>query len=53
LDPKAREDFYNLLKNLDKDYSSIYITHRVEELKGLINRQIYMELGKVVEDERI
>ncbi len=53
LDPKAREDFYNLLKNFDKDYSSIYITHRVEELKGLINRQIYMELGKVVEDERI
>jgi len=53
LDPKAREDFYKLLKNLEKDYSSIYITHRLEELKGLINRQIYMELGKVVEDEKI
>jgi ABC-2 type transport system ATP-binding protein len=53
LDPKARDDFYNLLKGLGDNYSSIYITHRVEELEGLINRQIYMELGKVVEDERI
>ncbi|ADV45772.1 ABC transporter ATP-binding protein [Nitratifractor salsuginis] len=53
LDPKARELFYRLLSDLDYDYSAIYITHRLEELEGLINRKIYMELGKVVEDEPI
>ncbi len=53
LDPKARELFYRLLMELDYDYSAIFITHRLEELEGLINRKIYMELGRVVEDEAI
>ena len=53
LDPKARELFYRLLTELDYDYTAIYITHRMEELEGLINRKIYMELGKVVDDEAI
>ena len=53
LDPKARELFYRLLTELDYDYSAIYITHRLEELEGLVNRKVYMELGKVVEDEPI
>ncbi|WP_456431535.1 ABC transporter ATP-binding protein [Nitratifractor sp.] len=51
LDPKARELFYRLLSELDYDYSAIYVTHRLEELEGLVNRKVYMELGKVVEDE--
>jgi len=53
LDPKARELFYNLLKEIPPNSSTIYITHRLEELKDLVNRKIYMELGKVVEDEKI
>ncbi|WP_281950754.1 ABC transporter ATP-binding protein [Nitrosophilus kaiyonis] len=53
LDPKAREKFYNLLESIDKNCSTIYITHRLEEIEGLVNRKIYMDLGKVVEDERI
>ena len=53
LDPKAREQFYTLLQELPSDISTIFITHRIEELQGLINRKIYMDLGKVVEDERI
>ena len=53
LDPKAREKFYTLLNNIERDFASIYITHRAEELEGLVNRHIYMDLGKVVEDERI
>ena len=53
LDPKARKLFYDLLSSLDYDYSAIYITHRLEELEGLINREIYMELGRVVSDEKI
>ncbi len=53
LDPKARDHFYRLLFNIDYPHSTIFITHRVEEVEGLANRKIYMDLGKVVEDERI
>jgi ABC-2 type transport system ATP-binding protein len=53
LDPKAREHFYRLLEEIGHDYAAIYITHRAEELEGLVNRHIYMDLGKVVEDVRV
>ncbi len=53
LDPKARESFYKLLSSLDKDITTIFITHRLDEIESLINRKIYMELGKVVEDEKV
>ena len=53
LDPKAREKFYNLLQELPKETTTIYVTHRIEEVEPLINRKIYMDLGKVVEDERV
>ncbi len=53
LDPKAREKFYSLLLEIPKETSTIFITHRIEEVEGLINRKIYMDLGKVVEDERV
>ena len=53
LDPKARERFYTLLQELDERVTTIYVTHRLEEVESLINRKIYMDLGKVVEDERV
>jgi ABC-2 type transport system ATP-binding protein len=53
LDPKAREKFYRLLSNLREDISTIFITHRLEEVQGLVNREIYMDLGKIVEDRRL
>ncbi len=53
LDPKAREKFYELLILLDDRISTIFITHRLEEIEDLVNRQIYMDLGSIVEDERI
>ena len=53
LDPKARESFYKLLSQLDEDVTTIFITHRLDEIEDLINRKIYMELGKVVEDEKV
>ena len=53
LDPKARDHFYNLLQDLDKDCSTLFITHRIDEIKDLVNRQVYMDLGKIVEDEQI
>ncbi|BDY12431.1 ABC transporter ATP-binding protein [Hydrogenimonas cancrithermarum] len=53
LDPKARDHFYRLLSSIDYDHSTIFITHRVEEIEGLANRKVYMDLGKVMEDEPI
>ncbi len=52
LDPKARDDFYRLLKQNEEDKVLLFVTHRLEEVKDLINRQIYMDLGKIVSDER-
>jgi len=52
LDPKARDDFYRLLKQNEENKVLLFVTHRLEEVKDLINRQIYMDLGKIVSDER-
>jgi ABC-2 type transport system ATP-binding protein len=53
LDPKSREHFYKLLSSLDYEHSTIFVTHRIEEIDGLVNRKVYIDLGKVVEDERV
>ncbi len=53
LDPKGREKFYHLLDAIDPRCSTLFITHRLDEIEGLVNRKIYMDLGKVVEDERL
>ena len=53
LDPKGREQFYDLLSEIDESCSTIYITHRLDEIEPLVNRKIYMELGKIIEDERL
>lgn len=51
LDPKARDDFYRLLSKNSEDKTLLFVTHRLEEVKELVNRQIYMDMGKVVSDE--
>ncbi len=53
LDPKARDDFYRLLKENEKDKLALFVTHRIEEVKEIVNRQIYMDLGKIVSDEMV
>jgi len=53
LDPKARDDFYTLIQESKSDKLSLFVTHRIEEVEELVNRKIYMDLGKVVSDERI
>ena len=53
LDPKGRENFYHLLAEIDPECSTLFITHRLDEIEGLVNRKIYMDLGKVVEDETV
>jgi len=53
LDPKARDDFYRLLKQNEEDKVLLFVTHRLEEVEELVNRQIYMDLGKITSDERV
>ncbi|NOR57087.1 MAG: ATP-binding cassette domain-containing protein [Sulfurimonas sp.] len=53
LDPNARDDFYRLLKQNEEEKVLLFVTHRLEEVKDLVNRQIYMDLGKVVSDDKI
>lgn len=53
LDPKARDDFYRLLKQNEEEKVLLFVTHRLEEVKDLVNRQIYMDMGKVVSDDKI
>jgi ABC-2 type transport system ATP-binding protein len=53
LDPKARDDFYRLLKQNEDDKLLLFITHRKEEVEQIVNREIYMDMGKIISDVRI
>ena len=53
LDPKARDDFYRLLKDNEQEKISLFVTHRLDEVKEIVNRQIYMDLGEIISDERV
>ena len=53
LDPKARDDFYRLLKQNEDDKVLLFVTHRLEEVEKIVNRQIYMDMGKIVSDETV
>jgi len=53
LDPKARDDFYRLIKEKEENKLSLFVTHRLEEVDGIVNREIYMDLGKITSDETI
>lgn len=53
LDPDARDDFYRLLRQNEDEKTVLFVTHRLEEVKELVNRQIYMDLGKIISDERV
>jgi ABC-2 type transport system ATP-binding protein len=53
LDPKGRDSFYKLLEKIKEEKVLLFITHRLDEIEHLVNRVIYMDLGKVVSDERL
>ena len=53
LDPKGRESFYQLLEGIKEDKILLFITHRLDEIEHLVNRVVYMDLGKVVSDEKL
>lgn len=53
LDPKGRENFYEIMKEHNKNRLIIFISHRIEEVLNLVNRKIELDLGKVILDEKI
>jgi len=53
LDPRARDDFYRLIGESQKEKLSLFVTHRIEEVQSIVNRQIYMDMGKVISDENL
>ena len=53
LDPSARERFKTLLHNYAKDKSLIFISHRLDEVEGLVKRMICMDLGRIVDDKNV
>ncbi len=53
LDPKARDDFYRLLNEHEQNKIALFVTHRLDEIKSIVNRQVYMDLGTIVSDERV
>lgn len=53
LDPLARDDFYRLLNQKKENKTLLFVTHRVDEVKDIVNRQIYMDFGKIVSDKKI
>lgn len=53
LDPDARDDFYRLLKSTNSAKTMLFITHRYEEVAELVERKIYMDMGKIITDEKV
>ena len=53
LDPAAREIFFNYLAEYNKEALLILSSHRMAEIKGLVNRVVEMDFGKIVLDEKL
>ena len=53
LDPSAREHFKTLLRKYAKDKSLIFISHRLDEVEGLVKRMICMDLGRIIDDKNV
>jgi len=53
LDPQAREILFNHLKNFRKDSLMILSSHRMNEIKSLVNRVVEMDLGNIVVDKTV
>jgi ABC-2 type transport system ATP-binding protein len=51
LDPQAREILFNKLHEFRKDSLMILSSHRMDEIKTLVNRVVEMDLGNIVLDK--
>ncbi|HIP49203.1 MAG TPA: ABC transporter ATP-binding protein [Lutibacter sp.] len=53
LDPKARLILFDYLHKFDKDALMIISSHRIDEVEGLVNRLIEMDMGKIIIDKEV
>jgi ABC-2 type transport system ATP-binding protein len=53
LDPQAREILFDLLQNFREDSLMILSSHRMNEIKMLVNRVVEMDLGNIVVDKEV
>lgn len=53
LDPKARVILFDYLHKFDKDALMIISSHRIDEVEGLVNRLIEMDMGKIVVNKEV
>lgn len=53
LDPQAREKFINILKSKFQSHTLIFISHRISEVKGIVNRVVEMDLGNIIKDSEV
>ena len=53
LDPKARTILFDYLHKFDKNALMIISSHRIDEVEGLVNRLIEMDMGKIVIDKKV
>ena len=53
LDPQAREILFSHLREFSKDTLMILSSHRMNEIKSLVNRVVEMDLGEIVLDKNV
>ncbi len=53
IDPAARRVLIELLEALDGSQTVLMISHRLEELSGIIRRAVTMDLGRIVDDRAL
>jgi len=53
LDPKARTILFDYLHKFNKDALMIISSHRIDEVEGLVNRLIEMDMGKIVVNQEV
>ncbi|MDR3346263.1 MAG: ABC transporter ATP-binding protein [Campylobacteraceae bacterium] len=53
LDVEGRNSFCKLINSFKEGRLLLFISHRIEEIKTLVNRKLEMDLGKVINDEKI
>lgn len=52
LDPEGREAFSRIIRSSEFDRSTmVFISHRIEELNTVLNRALWLDMGRIVKDE--
>ncbi|MBT4762303.1 MAG: ABC transporter ATP-binding protein [Bdellovibrionaceae bacterium] len=52
LDPHGRKILFQQLQGMPKESVMLLSSHRIDEIKGLVNRVIEMDCGKIISDKR-